>query len=417
VFAGSSGLGELFYRLPTAFGFGATPLRAAFSFAALAGGLVAALACWKRERRGVFVLGLIVIGVIMNIKAQSAIGAAYEPRYVAAYLPLYIALLAWGFDALASLAARRSPKSALATGAAAFALIAGAYAEPAWVATDLRGKPTPYRDIATWMDANLPAGTPVLTDRWFEPWNEFRIYQPQNVVMTFTVPDEPQDTFRQVNWRDGARGFFERFPEAAFLEVARNYWNIPDIGPWLWPRTNFVHKHTFTNEAGLRLRELGLANRGDFFTPGTNRLLVDIYFNTREDVLAKWRAEGRPVGLWFGAGWRYEKTGPMQWIPIKTREFMEWRAPSAPAAELDVHRLAAGLDKVTLRARGVAVGGLRSLVCASTGQRQDFAPGQMTEWTIGPVALTGDVTRVVFTDPAYRAGTPPLLIESIGVAP
>ena len=415
VFAGSSGLGELFFRLPTAFGFGGTPIRGALSFATLAAGLVAALACWKRERRGLLILGVIFIGVVLNIKAQSSIGAAYEPRYVVAYLPLYIAVIAWGFDAIAGLLARRSAKAGFATAAVALAGIAGFYAEPAWVCTELRGKPTPYRDIVVWMDEHLPAGTPVLTDRWFEPWNEFRIYHPQNVVMTFTVPDEPQDTFRQVNWRETARNFFERFPDAAFLEVARNYWNIADIGPWMWPRTNFVHKQTFTNAAGIRLRELGLANRGDYFAAATNRLLVDLYYNTREDVLGKWKAEGRGIGLWFGPGWRYEKSGPRQ--NIQTRDFMEWRALGAASAQLELHRLNGAADKAVLKVRGVSVGGLHSLTCAATGQRQDFPPGQMIEWTLGPVALTGDLTTIAVADSAWRADAAPLLIESVTIQP
>src|SRR5262249_37631426 len=128
---------------------------------------------------------------------------------------------------------------------------------PAFLCTKLDGKPTPYTKINAWVDSNLPPGALVLVDRWFEPWNEFRVEPSTNVISTYVLPNEPLDVYLQYHWRDTAINFFGHNPDAAYLEIAKSYWEKPEVGPWQWPRDHFARHVVIRNEAGLRLRGLG----------------------------------------------------------------------------------------------------------------------------------------------------------------
>jgi hypothetical protein len=331
-------------------------------------------------------------------------GTTFASRYVLPLLPAYLGMLTVGVVALADLATRRfklregrAELAAVALGALAAAPNLG----PAWQVTRLTGRPTPYKEIVAWTDANLPRGTPVLVDRWYEPWNELKVHASTNVFFTFTVPDEPLDNFQNLHWRDTVQAFCAKHPEAAYLEVARNYWDHPQVGPWDWPGKYFARKMEFRNEAGLELRRLGLAARDDFYTAHTNRLIVDLYYNTRDDALARARAGGERTVVFHGEGWTY----------TKTQDYRDWRIVEG-AARLDVYNLGDAAVQATLKVAGVAVSNPQRLQIGSL-ETPSFPAGQLSTYELGPVTLQPGLNSLPVRVPAWMPNGPPLLVEGV----
>ncbi|MEI8207464.1 MAG: hypothetical protein WCG03_11355, partial [Kiritimatiellales bacterium] len=269
---------------------------------------------------------------------------------------------------------------------------------PAIQAVRLTGSPTPYKDIVRWCDTHLSAGTPVLVDRWFEPWNELKVYPSTNVLFTFTVPNEPLDTFLQINWRKTVEQFFEKYPDAAYLEIAKTYWENPQVGPWDWPRKHFKQHAVIRNEAGIKLREAGLIYREDG-GPYTNRLSVEVFYNTREDYLTMQREQGRALALWYGSGWTY----------TKTQDYRDWRVLQR-AAVLELNNLTDFPASARLVIQAVAAGGVKRIT-TDRGDTQTFYSGRMSEWTVENLTLQPGISRIVFRDPA--PSSPPLLVSDI----
>jgi hypothetical protein len=175
----------------------------------------------------------------------------------------------------------------------------------------LEGKPTPFYKINNWVLQNLPAGTPILTDRWFEPWNELAVHNPGGINYTFTVPDEPIQTYKQLNWPATVEQFFEKYPDAAFLELCRGRYE-EQLGPWTFPQHYFARVASVTNDAAMILRRMKVLPQDDFSAANTNRVVVRIFYNTTDDLVAAARRNGRDVLRLYGEGWGYAKPGWQQ---------------------------------------------------------------------------------------------------------
>jgi hypothetical protein len=280
---------------------------------------------------------------------------------------------------------------------------------PAWLCTQLEGKATPYKKITGWVDRNLPSGTPVLVDRWFEPWNELRVYNSTNAFYTFTVPNEPVETFLGNRWRQTAQQFFMRFPDAAYLEITKEYWTVDGVGPWDWPRHFFDRHIAFTNEAGLELRKLGLATRNDFYASNTNRLIVELFYNTPENIARKALAAGQELTVMFGPGWKYMK--PWQ----QTRRFEDYRVMEGQAP-LMVYNGSNKERQVRLDVQGVALNGTKR-VRIPDGEIYDFPPSRMVTRELGPFAVKPGWNRIVLSDQLWPAAQIPLLVAQCSVYP
>lgn len=389
-------------RVLTSFGWGGTPVRAAFTLLVLLLGLAVIVRRGRRDGRLLLLAGLPVLGFALFLLSRASSGVSLEPRYVVALLPVYLAILTLGVVEGADLLPARFRKPVPLVLAAA---AVGLSVYPSWVATKITGKPTPYKDIVAWCDAHLAQGVPVLVDRWFEPWNELKVYPSTNVFFAFTVPNEPVETFKQVNWRDTAKAFFARYPEAAYLEIAKTYWTVPEVGPWTWPREHFARHVAITNEAGLKLRALGLANRDDFYVADTNRLVVDIFYNTTDDVVKKARDEGVRLLVLYGPGWGY----------TKTQDYRDWRVLRG-MGEVSLYNLTDGPLGVRLALRGVSMGGSK-MVKSTSGAEHVFPPGQMEEWVIGQAMLPAGRMDIQLVDPLWSSAQNALLVEDLAMQP
>lgn len=420
---------ELLGRTVTSFGWGDTLLRTAFT------ALILAVAGWAavadRERRIAlrWTMGLFGASFLLFLLGRPLISATYESRYLTGLIPLYVAMLAVGLAALPGLL-RGTPLNKgrwpVFIGVALAAAAVGLLVKPAWAVNRQDGHPTPYRKITRWANENLRPGTPVLVDRWFEPWNEMVPYPSSNAVYTFTIPNEPVDVFISHGWRRSAQEFFMRHPDGVYLEVAKSYADVAGVGPWEWPRKFFAHHVALTNDAGFYLREVGLAARGDYFADNTNRLVVEAFFNKAEDTMRLMRAAGVSVYTYYGPGWKFEKSGPMQGLrqlsdpqgrPV--REFRDWRVLE-DSAQLDVVNVSTSPVLAMVELRGTAFGGAKS-VQVSPEIKHTFADWQqayrLSAWQIGPLSIMPGVNVLTLSDPLWSLSQNPLLVSEIRVVP
>ena len=408
VFGGGPTLVEMLKTAGTAFFLGKGWLRGGLAAALLVLGLVGVIR-QRRERPWLLVVPVVMaLGMGSFLLSREATGAGFYSRYVLAYLPLYLCLIAVGLGELSLAVSRRVSRSPVMLQAAMVAVIAGLLTYPAWLSTQLRGKPTPYKDIVSWLDRNLPKGTLVLVDRWYEPWNEFALYPPTNVFVTFTVPDEPYDQFVANKWRDTAKAFFTKYPDAAYMEIARNYWEKPGVGRWDWPNEFFDQHIVISNTAGIKLRDYGLANREDYFTATTNRLLVNIHFNSASNAMRNAVASGRPMPVLYGSGWGY-------WKPWRqTGRFDDYRQLEDVGVLRLINTTGVARD-VQLRLRAVAVGG-NKIVNLDGQQTVEFTAGRPMEHTVGPFRLEPGEREFTLRDLVRNEQTA-LMVESAELLP
>lgn len=393
------------WQLVKSASWGATALRV--SLLVIAGGLsVTGLVLNRIRFRRAWIVTLFLLGgfSIYCLSLVSA-GSYYGQRHVAYLLPLFLAVLAYGVWHLSSFSfIRRMIKSPVLRrvpvyGLAAIAVIINI--QPAWICTRFSGTPIIYKEVARWCDTQLPAHSLVLVDRWFEPWNELRVNNSTNIYFTFTVPNEPVDVYLKVRWRDTAKAFFEKYPDAAFFE-RKSYYDRPEVGPWQWPTQYFARKVTFTNVAGLKLHKLGVLYR-----EGDSLMTPSLYYNTRADVLTKARAQGKSALVLFGPEWGYVKL----WQQI--RDFRDWRILQDKAT-LDVYNLTAQTNSVTLLLKGMAVNGSKRVNFGLHGQ-QDFQSMQYTEWRLEHVLLKPGLNQLVLSDPLWSVTNVPLLLDQVEV--
>lgn len=409
VMAGTEGsVWSLFRDIVMSFGWGATPLRLGFTVVVLVCAVVVIVK--GRDRRTLYILcaSLLVADIVVFLVSRSAINAGFTIRYVIVLLPIWVVMLGvgiggWG-QILPARAGSRQPFLVMTLlGTAAFLL----YVAPSVACTRLRGAPVPYRDVQTWFNSNLPRGTLVLVDRWFEPWNELKVYNSTNVFFTFTIPNEPVDVYLKYNWRKTAERFFEKYPDAAYLELAKSYWEVPGVGPWDWPRQHFKQHVVLRNEAGLKLRDLGFLYRenGGIYT---NRLIVEIFYNTREDIVAQARAAGRPVLALYGSGWGYIKL----WQQMQ--DFRDWRVLES-SASMDLYNFTTAPVTVEVVLRAVAISGSKK-VRASNGSENTFTMNQLQPWNIGRLTLAPGLNQLGLSDALWSMGKSPLLVDDFTVS-
>lgn len=272
-------------------------------------------------------------------------------------------------------------------------LLAGGYialtASPDWAIVHLEGKPTPFYKINDWVLHNLPAGTPVLADRWFEPWNELAVHNRGGINYTFTVPDEPVDTYRQLNWPATVEQFFDKYPDAAFLELCRGRYE-EKLGPWTFPQRYFARVASVTNDAGMILRRTKVIPGDDFSAVNTNRVVVRIFYNTAEDLIAAARRQGGDVLRLYGEGWGYAKPGWQQ------GHFEDYRTFNQ-SASINLYNLKeAPLNGVLEISAATAD---KPKTVSVNGVNTVFASGRIRTWTI-PLTLQPMENKIPITSPS-----------------
>lgn len=400
-------LTSFIWQLVKSASWGATPLRA--GFLVVTGGLIVAGLVLNRARyRRAWIITLFLLGgFLVYYLSLIATAAPSGQRHVAYDLPLYLSVMAYGVWHVSSFPfMRRKIKSPVWRRVPAYALAGVAVAlslRPAWFCTQLTGKPAPFKEIAQWCDTHLPPRTLVLVERWFDPWNELRVHNSTNVYFTFTVPSEPEDLFKRFNWPATAKAFFEKFPNAAYLE----YCNSERSRMGVLTNWHFARQVVFTNLAAIKLAKYGVAYRDDFYDPATNRIISTIFYNTREDVLRHARAQGQTTLVLYEPSWGYVKL----WQQLK--DFRDWRILEDKAT-LDVYNLTPQTNIITLLIRGMAVNGAKRVRFEMLSQA-DFQHMQLAEWRIERVALKPGLNQFILTDALWSMAKIPLLVDRVEV--
>jgi len=272
-------------------------------------------------------------------------------------------------------------------------LLAGGYialtALPDWAIVHLEGKPTPFYKINEWVLHKLPAGTPVLTDRWFEPWNELAVHNPGGINYTFTVPDEPIATYRQLNWPATVEQFFEKYPDAAFLELCRGRYE-DTLGPWIFPQRYFARVASVTNDAAMVLRRFKVFPAEDYSSANTNRVVTRIFYNTTEDLIAAAQRQGRDVLRLYGEGWGYAKPGWQQ------GHFEDYRILKQSAA-LDLYNLKDATLSGVIEISAATANKPKTV--SVNGTTTVFSSGRIRTWTM-PLTLQPGRNTLPLTSPS-----------------
>lgn len=371
-------------------------------------GCATILVTGRRVRsRLLLMIGIIAGGGLVLMAGHKAQGTPPDIRYMVAGQVALVVMLCAGLWYGPRLLLRRVSKRAGRW--LGWALVIAAFGwnlYPAFLSTGILGVPKPYKAITRYMDTAFPPRTLVLVDRWFEPWNELAMYPSTNAVYTFTVPSEPVDTALALGWRDTVVRFFDRFPDAVYLSVSASYVTDPRWGPWDWPQTNFAHCVKIRDEASIELGRLGMVYRdegGDFGR------IIPLYFNTREDLLARARRDGRRM-IWFhGPEWGYTKL----WQQMKN-DFRDWRIMERRAT-LEVHNLTETPVSAILRMRGF-VGARQGTKTVIVGRESSltFRAGTLSEAASKPIVLPPGQSTLVLTDAAGEGmAVSPLLVDSI----
>jgi hypothetical protein len=329
---------------------------------------------WKQERKmRVFAcFSVLMVGLLALLHSRSFYPA--ENRHFSSILPIMAVGVSMGLVHLGDSIRIAIRRPALGEGILMgifMILIAALNSLPAMVSTRLDWTP-PWNMVSTWADAHLPPGTIVLCDRWFTPWNEFRMNPSTNVTYTFTVPSEPLKTYTDSRWRETAKEFFAVNPLAAFFEQ-KVYWER--LGPWTWPQTEFANKQEFVDTAALRLDSMGLYYRAWAADFPREWVPVTIYYNTEEDLVARARKDGERLLCLFGSGWEY----------TKTQDYRDWYVLKE-SATLTVYNLTATPVAAFLTVVGAATPGSVT-VTAYSGANATFPPNQVQSQRLGPIQL------------------------------
>ena len=369
-----------------------------------------AVSCWAvwrvGKQAGPFGALLLLFGVEFGLLFLTirVVGKGLASRhYFSALWPLVTVLMAGGLCAVGRAAGERSRLAPRVVTWAMAALICLYCVVPVWAVVRIEGKPTPYFKIQSFLNEKLRPGSLVLVDRWLEPWCEMRVYSATNVYATFTVPNEPVKAYLGNRWRDSVVAFFEKYPDAAYLQMIKPYADHPEVGPWDWPSRQFRQCAEIRNEGGLLLRRWGLAPREDFYAANTNRLLVEVFYNTVEDLGDIRRRAGKFSLLLYGAGWGYTKL----WRQIRG-DFRDWRVLEE-RAELEIYNLTDSELAGTLALQAVALQKPKRVVLES-GQGTSFPPGRLGSAKLGGLRLRPGKNVVALRDPGWSKAKTPLLV-------
>jgi 4-amino-4-deoxy-L-arabinose transferase-like glycosyltransferase len=335
-------------RFVTNFAWGIKPLALAFTAIVLS---LSAWAFWDRRKdlRYIAVLFLVVAGFLLTMVMRQKTGNPFHTRFLVPIMPCYLLLVSVGV--LQCIQKFRLPKGSVAVrGVAKYGVLAIACAllfQPlSWVLAS-NGQP-PFKDVTKWADANLAVGAPVLCDRYYTAWNEFRWNAPTNTFFMSTVPNEPPDYYPKSQFRERSEKFFIENLDAALYEQ-RMFWTR--FGMWAWPHEHFARKQEFFDESTWKLHNTGLSYRnGGRLGVTRESLTTTVYYNTEADFAQIAKKRGTKILAVYGRGWTYRKG----------QQYLDFRVMGAEAS-VDLYVFGDAPVRVQFVIKGVAAGGDMSL--------------------------------------------------------
>lgn len=384
-----------------AYAWGTTALRQIFSALVLLSGMGCFISGFRKNRTFSVMGGIFIVVFVLNIMALEKSVWCFGVTHFVPLVPFYLLFLSGGLLCLFQKMERNRFR--------VLALLLPAIGFGLWVVPDTlipaqTGVPVPFAEIAFWADENLPEDTPIVTERYFTAYNEFRIHAPKKVQFISTVPNQIPEQYIGMQFRKRTLQFFKDNPGSAFYEE-KHLWGRAETGPWPEVRELFARRQTVVNSAGMRLARLGLFYRGDPSSPySDDPFVATIYYNLPEDVAARARMEGKSAVVLFSKGWE----------TVSTRDYRLWRLLQNEAS-IEAWNLTDTPQSVSLVFHGVAAGGAKQ-VALNGGEKKIFQNGQMTDWISGPVTLAPGKNLLTLRDPTQNSAVP-LLVASVGINP
>lgn len=265
-------------------------------------------------------------------------------------------------------------------------LLIGLWLPPAWWVTQSTGNPKPFQAAATWADQNLPEDMPIITERFFTAYNEFRVHPAQYVHFFSIAPNQISAQYRQNQFRAKTERFIQNSPVSA-LYLENHLWHIPEIGPWQNLDMLFARKAAITNTAGMKLGQLGLEYRGHGkVETNLNRYVCTFLYNLPEDLADKAQADGASTLALFASGWR----------PVTTQDMRSWRLMQDKAF-VDVWNFSDTEQTVTLLVQAVAPGQNKRIVINGR-QSLQFPANQLINARVSIPEIPPGKSTITFSD-------------------
>ncbi len=360
------------------------------------------LSTWKeRPRAGRIILLVVLAGSFVGTMVGRYLSVnPFFIRFLAPVMTGYVLALALGVTYWWRLAVRNAPAMRrYAVPGLLLPVLALACAVPTGLhASRMKGRQVPYKQIVDWADRNLPAGTPIVCDRYFDAWNEFRFNPPASVSFMSTRPNEPQENYRN-GFRESVKRYLVENPDAAFYET-KMYWS--ELGPWDWPHAYFARSQAFVDEHFLRLLEMNMAYRQKTDDYPRDWLPKTIYYNTTADLVERARIEGRPVLGIFAEGWKY----------LKTRDLSDWRVMTREAL-IDLYNVTDAPVEVEVVLVAVAPTQKKSVVLQE--RLVEFPAGQGVAVRVAEATLPPGRSSIRLADPGPGKEVPPLMVKQLVV--
>jgi len=401
VFASGRGVSQWTKIVPvfSAYAWGITPVRQIFSGLVFFSGLVCYLAGFRKNRTFTFMGFIFITVLVLNIMAVEKSVWIFGITRVVPLVPFYLLFLSAGvLHPFEKLRGKRGAAVALLIPAVGF----GLWVEPVLLIPQMTGLPRPFSEVASWADQNLPPDTPIVTERFFTAYNEFRVHAPKKVQFISTVPNQIPEQYIGFQFRERTLQFFKDNPGSAFYEE-KHLWENPETGPWTEVRDLFARSHKVVNHAGMRLEQLGLFYRGEPGIPfSEDPFCSTLYYNLPEDAAERARADGHTSLILLSDGWK----------TVQTSDYRLWRMLQNEAS-VEVWNFTDDIQKASLVFQGAAVGGTKQ-VSLNGLERKLFQNGQITAWVTKPVELVPGKSRLTLCDVSPHGGVP-LLISSAGI--
>ncbi|MBM4086580.1 MAG: hypothetical protein FJ272_17490, partial [Planctomycetes bacterium] len=218
----------------------------------LFGGLLLAglvLGLWRHPGQSALTLTWFLLPYVLF--ALAVVHHEFHARRIIFTFTGLIILAALGLEAVVRAGEKASKGRAWGTGGAAALVAAGWLIAifPAYGAFyAMTGHDLPRKEIAAWLSRNLPDGTIIVFDNYYElRWVGPGYYKVPNKEFAYMfIPG--QGDYEQLRVRERLMAFFSKYPEAAFICMGQG-------GPWHWPGTFFWQRHDFVNRGGLALMD------------------------------------------------------------------------------------------------------------------------------------------------------------------
>lgn len=379
---------------------GRSLLRGLLSVTIILSGAAGFFILGRKEHRWWWLGALFPVYLAISVISLKSSSFGLDIRRIAAVWVLFFLVLAVGLWWPFAVFHTKKQIAALWTIPCIIAAVLWLHAD--FLVLQMNGHPIPYQRIAKWLDHTFPAGTPVITERFYTAGTWFHLNPATNVCIVSTVPNELPEIQEKTHFREVTRRYFEANPDAVFYQENHLY-DRPDVDPWEWPDTFFVHKKDFVDEAARKLWIMGQNYRADSSLT-IEQLRRTVYYNLPEDVLVKARAAGRTTVVFFFKGWNV----------VRTRDYRLWRMMRNEAS-IEVWNLSDTPGQFTLTIQGVAAGGAKQMMLDGS-EKKVFPNGQIIVWTAGPVTLEPGKNLLTLSDPLQNTQVP-LLVSSITATP